>query len=196
MATIQEVSPAPWRMQLLPASFAGVRYHVEHQARSSGRRIVLHEYPKRDTPYAEDMGRHAIRYQITGYLIGPSYHLAKRALINALESSTGNMLVDPYLGDPKLCICENYSVTETRERGGYCTFEMNFAEVGSPGNSVTQTDTASDANAKADASSDSAAGSLDSAAASPGSFDEAGFEGGFDVPAQPEAAGGGGGGGF
>src|SRR4029077_16364941 len=134
MATIQEVSRAPWRMALLPASFAGVVYHVEQQARSGGRRVVLHEYPKRDTPYAEDMGRAATRYQITGYLIGPSYHLAKRALMRALDSGEGATLVDPYLAEPKQCICERYSVSETRERGGYCVFEMAFTEVGSPGN--------------------------------------------------------------
>src|SRR4249919_523830 len=101
MATIQEISPAPWRMRLRPASYAGVVFHVEHQGRSSGRRVVLHEYPKRDTPYAEDMGRAAIRYQMTGYLIGPSYHIAKKALMNALESSTGAPLIDPYLAEPK-----------------------------------------------------------------------------------------------
>jgi prophage DNA circulation protein len=129
MATIQEVSPAPWRLSLVPASYGGVQYHVEQQARSGGRRVVLHEYPKRDTPYAEDMGRAATRYQITGYLIGPSYNFAKRALMAVLDSSDGKELIDPYLAEPKLCICERYNVTETRERGGYCTFEMSFVEV-------------------------------------------------------------------
>jgi prophage DNA circulation protein len=134
MATIQEISPAPWRMRLLPASYANVVFHVEHQGRSGGRRVVLHEYPKRNTPYAEDMGRAATRYQMTGYLIGPSYHTVKKDLIEALESSEGAPLMDPYLATAKICICERYSVTETRERGGYCTFEMSFVEVGIPGN--------------------------------------------------------------
>jgi len=40
MATIQEISPAPWRKRLVPASFAGVQYHVEQQARSGGRRAT------------------------------------------------------------------------------------------------------------------------------------------------------------
>ena len=87
-----------------------MQYHVEQQARSGGRRVVLHEYPKRDTPYAEDMGRAATRYQISGYLIGPNYHLAKRALMAVLDSSTAGTLVDPYLPGPKQCICERYSV--------------------------------------------------------------------------------------
>lgn len=195
MATIQEISPAPWRLMLVPASYCGVQYHVEQQARSSGRRIVLHEYPKRDLPYSESMGRHAIRYQVTGYLIGPNYHQAKRALVEALESQDGGPLVDPYLVAPLMAVCERYSVTETRERGGYCTLEMSFVELGSAGNSLAATDTGSAANASADASSNAAADSSNSAAdaAASGGFDESGFEGGFDVPAEPADAGGGGG---
>jgi prophage DNA circulation protein len=193
MATIQEISPAPWRMMLLPASFCGVPYHVEHQARSSGRRIVMHEYPKRNTPYAEDMGRHAIRYQVTGYLIGPSYNLIKLALITVLENAAGGLLVDPYLVTPMMAVCERYSVTEVRERGGYCTFDMMFAEAGNPGNSLAQTDTASSANAAADTSSGAAADSANGAAQASGAsgVDEAGFEGGFDTPGDAGAGGGG-----
>jgi prophage DNA circulation protein len=157
MATIQEVAPAPWRMRLVPASFSGVQYHVEQQARSGGRRVVLHEYPKRDTPYAESMGRAAMHYQITGYLIGPNYDQTKRQLMAVLDSSDGGALVDPYLGEPKTCICERYSVTETRERGGYCTFEMAFTEVGSPGNSMAAPDTAGNVNSGATTTGASAA---------------------------------------
>jgi prophage DNA circulation protein len=130
-------------MRLVPAEFSGARYHVEQQARSGGRRVVLHEYPKRDVPYAEDMGRAATRYQITGYLIGPNYHQGKRALMRALDNGQG-MLTDPYLAEPKMCLCERYNVTETRERGGYCTFEMTFVEVGTPGNTPEQRDSAGD----------------------------------------------------
>jgi len=134
MATIQEIAPAPWRMRLVPASYGGARFHVEQQGRSGGRRVVLHEYPKRNTPFAEDMGRTAFRYQMTGYIIGPSYHEGKRSLMTALDNQAGATLVDPYIGEPKKCICERYSVSETRERGGYCAFEMTFVELGSPGN--------------------------------------------------------------
>jgi DNA circularisation protein N-terminus len=58
-----------WRARLREASFKGAAFHVEQQGRVSGRRTVVHEYPKRDDPYAEDLGRHAVRYQITGYVI-------------------------------------------------------------------------------------------------------------------------------
>jgi prophage DNA circulation protein len=170
MATIKEVAPAPWRLQFsgMPASYCGVQYHVEQQARSGGRRVVLHEYPKRDTPYAEDMGRSAVRYQITGYLIGPSYNIPKRELMNALDSGQGGELVDPYLAEPKLCICERYNVTETRERGGYCTFEMTFVELGSPGNTPEQISSAFQVQGQAQTTGQSAAATADDAQLGPG----------------------------
>ena len=160
MATLQEISPAPWRLRLQPASFAGRRFHVESQGRSGGRRVVLHEYPKRSKPYAEDMGRAAFRYQVTGYIVGPEYHEGKIALMNALDSTEGGTLMDPYLAEPKKCICERYSVSETRERGGYCTFEMTFVELGSPGNFPEQVNSQQQAQTQADNAGKSAAATL------------------------------------
>jgi len=140
MGTIQDANPlATWRKRLRPASFAGATFHVEQQSRSSGMRVVVHEYPKRNLPYAEIMGRHAIRYQVTGYCIGPNYHLEKEQLLNVLERSEAGTLVDPYLPTkPLQCVCERFSVTEHRERGGYCSFEMSFVELGVVGNTPTQ----------------------------------------------------------
>lgn len=161
MATIQEIAPAPWRKRLVPASYAGVRFHVEQQGRSGGRRVVLHEYPKRSTPFAEDMGRTAFRYQVTGYIIGPSYHTGKQALMRALDNTEGGTLMDPYLAEPKKCICERYSVSETRERGGYCAFEMTFVELGSPGNFPEQKSSQSQTQTEAKSTGTSAATTLD-----------------------------------
>jgi prophage DNA circulation protein len=152
MATIKEASPRPWRSGgLLMASFKGAYFHVEQQGRSSGRRTVVHEYPKRDTPYSEDMGRHAIRYQMTGYVIEMdrrnelNYQVAKNRLIRALESEDAGQLRDPYMPATEhlefaalLFMCERYTVTETRERGGYAQFEMMFVEAGVAGNSFSR----------------------------------------------------------
>jgi prophage DNA circulation protein len=139
MSTILEANPkATWRQRMRPASFGGARFHVEQQSRTSGMRTVVHEYPKRLDPYAEIMGRHAIRYQVTGYCIGPNYHLEKEQLVAILERPEAGLLVDPYRPtNPIMCVCERYSVSETRERGGYCTFEMSFVELGKAGNSPT-----------------------------------------------------------
>jgi prophage DNA circulation protein len=186
---IPKYSP-PWRKRLRTGSFKGIPFHVEQQGRSSGRRVVEHEYPRRDMPYSEDMGRHAIRYQITGYVIqAPAtwtsslslnwstrlaqeaanlnqtfppngvpdanrfyadYMQARDLLVQALDNPMPGTLVDPYnvmaflpeyggyVTDMSF-MCERYTLSESRERGGVATFEMNFVEAGVPGNtSVTQ----------------------------------------------------------
>ena len=70
MSTILELaSGMAWRSRLMPAKFRGARFHVDTGVRESGRRIVPHEFPKRDVPYAEDMGRRAREFTVRGYII-------------------------------------------------------------------------------------------------------------------------------
>lgn len=138
----------PWRTVLLsePASFARVMFHVESGGRTSGRRTVEHEYPKRDLPYAEDMGRHAVRFQFSGYLVykpfnGPSapptvrynYVEQRNLLYAALEKPDADWLRHPVFAPGGILVmCERYTMTESRERGGYTQFEMQFVEAGQP----------------------------------------------------------------
>jgi prophage DNA circulation protein len=131
----------PWRDILLsqPASFAGVIFHVENGGRTSGRRVVDHQYPKRNPNYAEDMGRHSIRFSFSAYLIyNPSnrlyeYTSQRTALYEALEKDEADMLMHPVFAPGGIKVmCERYTMTESRERGGYTQFEMNFVEAGSP----------------------------------------------------------------
>lgn len=136
MGSIRDVHNE-WRDNLCPASFRGAIFHVESSQRSSGRRIVLHQYPKRNIPYAEDMGREAIKWSFTGYLIlrdkgMPGGLLASMAdLIGALEADDAGMLMHPTLG-AMLCMCDKYSYSDKRTAGGYVEFNMEFVEAGSP----------------------------------------------------------------
>jgi len=147
MATwIASRSPRPWRLQLRMAMFRQAAFHVELLAQGSGRRIALHEYPKRDDPYAEDMGRRAKTFDITGYLIendprlGVDYRRARNDLIQACELEGPGLLITPSLGELQVA-CMQYSVQENRERGGYCIFSMRFVEAGRPGNQISFSNT-------------------------------------------------------
>lgn len=132
--------PNSWRSMLqTKASFAGVMFHVENGGRTSGRRTVVHEYPKRNEPYSEDMGKHALRFQFSAYLIyrpaAPNYEYTSQRirLYNALEKDDGDTLIHPVFapGGVKV-MCERYTMTESRERGGYTQFDMAFVELGAP----------------------------------------------------------------
>lgn len=135
----------PWRDILLgePASWRRVIFHVESGGRSSGRRAVTHEYPKRNLPYVEDMGRRARRFQISGYLVyrpsNPIYEYTsqRQLLLDALEEDDIGTLVHPvYASGGMQAVCEQYSMIESRERGGFTQFEMQFVEAGQAVNAL------------------------------------------------------------
>ncbi|CAM5772007.1 hypothetical protein LMIY3S_03699 [Labrys miyagiensis] len=150
---------------LIPASFRGMPFHVEIGAKASGRRNVVHEYPKRDDPYTEDMGRRARKFQISAYVIGSFYVLEREALVSALETEGQGTLIHPTMG-PVQVICDGYTVAESREEGGMARFEIQFVEAGttpfSPAATNTQSATSSAANSAGTAAASSADAALKS----------------------------------
>jgi prophage DNA circulation protein len=155
----------PWRARLQPASFNGAGFYVEADVKAGGRRNVRHEFPKRDTPYTEDMGRRVRRFVITGYVIqnrsnGFDYTVPRDALIAALETEGPGLLIHPTLGQD-LVVQDTYQVTERQERGGMAEFEMTFYEAGAQTNSMSSVDTASAASAAASSAATSFQGSND-----------------------------------
>ena len=150
----------PWKARLVPASFQGAGFKVDVSARSGGRRTVLHEFPKRDDPYAEDMGRAAQRFTIAGYVLGADYFDQRDALIAALETEGSGTLIHPTMGEFHVNPGP-YSVTEHRERGRIAEFEMSFVEAGSNGNASPSSDTQSNVSAAANSSDQAAGTSLD-----------------------------------
>jgi prophage DNA circulation protein len=153
MSTILDIQ-TPWRDLLLtPASFRRVMFHVETGARLSGRRTVVHEYPKRDDPYAEDMGRQAKRFHFSAYLIYRplsldfDYVTQRDALVEALEQDGPGPLVHPVFARPEqgtvMVMVERYTMVENRQRGGFTEFELQMVELGKPGNSLLGVNTLS-----------------------------------------------------
>ena len=84
------------------------------------------------------MGREAVRWQFTGYLIlrdkGIGGNLLSQIanLLGALEADEAGMLMHPTLGG-MLCMCERYSYSDKRTAGGYVEFDMQFVEAGVAG---------------------------------------------------------------
>jgi len=140
-----------WREKWRIASFKGEPFHVETSVKESGRRIVGHEFPKRDIPYAEDMGRRAREFTVRGYIIvypekeaggrrnntarrsrtlqSMNYLPARDALIEKLEEEGPGTLQLPLLGSMKVAVTR-YRVTEESRYGGFCVFDMTFMEYG------------------------------------------------------------------
>lgn len=134
MSSIRDIHN-PWRDIMRPAFFRGATFHVDVSNRAGGRRAVVHTYPKRNDPYTEDMGRAPRAFQITGYCIGPYYLVQRDALIMALEDDGPGTLQVPWpvAGQNIEVVAGPYTMSESREKGGFCTFEMEFTEAGKPG---------------------------------------------------------------
>jgi prophage DNA circulation protein len=159
---------APWKLALHPASYKEVGFYVEVDTKASGRRIHVHEYPKRDVPYAEDMGRHAKKFSITCYVIGrqrdhvwTDYQEQRDKLIKALETEGSGKLVRPTTNQDDDVLVESYSVSERREKGGFAQFEITFVEAGVNIANTPQADTPAVVNNAATAVVDAAKASAE-----------------------------------
>lgn len=168
MATIWQVTPPDdWRhLHLVQASFNNAMFFCEANSRESGRRIVEHEFPKKELPYAEDMGRHAREFTVRAYCIvfpydrdqnAPQqlfmrdYTIIRNRLIDALETEGPGVLQLP-TQPAQTVVCTKYRLTEEERFGGYCTFDITFLEYGldpllDPGQEDTQATVAAAAQA-------------------------------------------------
>lgn len=118
-----------WIDDLLPASFRGVPFYVEAHQHSGGRRKEVHEFPQRERPFVEDLGRRARGYRIRAYVIGDDYFPLRDDLAKACEEPTDGRLVHPYLGELRVH-CRTFTLQEARTSGGLARFEIDFVEAG------------------------------------------------------------------
>ena len=84
--------------QLRRASFRGVPFEVTSSNLSIGRRTQTFEYPQRDDPFIEDMGRSKRTIRITAFVVGYDYIARMKRLIAACEKPGSGRLIHPWLG--------------------------------------------------------------------------------------------------
>jgi len=99
-----------WQDRYLDASFRGVPFFVDRANTSGGRKTVLHEFPERDLPFAEDLGRASRLFNVTGYIIGEDYFEQRDRLIAACFDKSGpGILIHPYYGSLTVN-CQNLNI--------------------------------------------------------------------------------------
>lgn len=129
-----------WKDELQPASIGGVPVHVRERRGAAGRRYELHEYPKRDTGWAEDMGGHHGPQTFEAFVIGADHFSQRDNLIDVLNKEGPTTLVHPSRGTMQVQIGECPWTESTRE-GGMTTFTINFVLAGERQYPVAQVDT-------------------------------------------------------
>jgi prophage DNA circulation protein len=119
-----------WRERLLPASFRRVPFYVDRSRDSFGRKVITHEFPERDTPYSEDLGRATRRYNVSGYLLGNDYLEQRDELLAACENrNTPGELIHPYLGAISV-VCISFGTSEDITENNMLRISLEFVESG------------------------------------------------------------------
>lgn len=119
-----------WHNELQPASFRGVPFYWREDDTTFGRRTNLHEFPLRDTPFTEDMGRKARTYSVEAYVIGVEYMAARDALMAALEEAGSGTLVHRYFGQIRVKVYGEPRVKHSSQEGGWAKFSITFVDAG------------------------------------------------------------------
>ena len=88
-----------WREKLQPASFRNVPFLVRAVEGTHGRRLATHEYPLRDDPWHEDLGRLAKSFAFDAYVVEPDHIKSALALISACETDGPGKLTHPWIGE-------------------------------------------------------------------------------------------------
>lgn len=122
-----------WRENLLSASFRGIPFKVFNTATQVGRRNVLHQFPFKDTPFVEDLGKDADQFNIVGYVLATvdndyDYFNERDALIAALRKEGPGTLYHPFLGELKVNVLSKAQITESFNEGGIARFVMTFVQ--------------------------------------------------------------------
>lgn len=120
-----------WQEQIRrAATFRGVPFMVTESEARIGRRTVAHEYPQRDTPFAEDMGRRARTFVVEAHVVGPDYLDRRDALMAAIEKAGPGELEHPRWGRRMVAVQDYVAVRESHSAGGLARFSITFVEAG------------------------------------------------------------------
>lgn len=115
--------------RLQPASFRGVDFLVEAGEDAFGRRNQLHEYPQRDIPFAEDLGRKAGEYNFTAFVLGDDAIEQADRLIKAIsDKNTPGVLIHPIIGAIKVIPNECRRAYSSEQR--IIRFTLSFSQAG------------------------------------------------------------------
>jgi prophage DNA circulation protein len=110
-----------WQRDLRAASFRGVRFWVEADSLSGGKRIARHEYAGGRRTTLEEAGLATKAYDVTAYLLGDTSDFQALALETACLAVGPGRLVLPIDGG-FMAYVENFNRSRERDRQGYMAF--------------------------------------------------------------------------
>lgn len=134
-AAVGQASGSFWS-QLQDASFRGVPFFVEDNGGRAGRRQAIHEYPFRDVPWSEDLGRSVRRFNVSGFVVGDDVIAQLNRMLEAVEAAGDGELVHPLLGRVQVSLVD---FSWDSRKGRTIAYTFTFVRQGSrlfPGSTV------------------------------------------------------------
>ena len=116
-----------WRDRKQAASFRGVPFLVDNDSVPVGRRTQLHEFPQRDQPFVEDLGRRTRQYKFTGFVAGDDFMAQRDRLLTALDKPGPGELVHPWFGRLTVTAGE-CELSHARNELGMARFDLVFID--------------------------------------------------------------------
>lgn len=115
----------PWLADLQPASWRGLTFGVNSMQKRGGRRVAVHEYPYRDLPWVEDLGRGPQEVTFQGFLLGDDVASQYGAFLAECDKPGPGDLVHPRWGlvTANLIGC---AFRENKEAGNMVELELTF----------------------------------------------------------------------
>lgn len=119
-----------WSHDWSAGSFRGVPFWCDKISRDGGRRLVVHQFPLRDTPYVEDLGADAKKLTVTVYVASEGADGEATALEQACNDRFGPGQLDlPFFSG--LAHCDKCKRDEDKDKRGYVAFSITFVKDGS-----------------------------------------------------------------
>lgn len=114
-----------WRDEFLPASFRGISFLVPQASAPVGMRGQLHEFPQRDDPYFEQLGKQSQPHRLTIWIIGDDCFERRDKFLEAIQTPGAGELVHPWLGRMQVKAGEA-DMTHDFQQGGMVSFAVTF----------------------------------------------------------------------
>lgn len=118
-----------WLTSLWRTSYKGAAFWVETDEEAGGRRIVIHEFPMRDTPFLEDLGERFREFTVTAYVASDKADSEASTLMNVCAARGAGVLVLPTQG-PVTVRCTDFGREFAKDRLGYIAHRLHFVREG------------------------------------------------------------------
>lgn len=113
----------------LEGSFLGFPFKISRERGQGGRRGPLHEYPDRDLPYFEDLGRKAKEFDLAIYFVGDAADVTAQLFEALLQKGRAGSLILPGLRRERM-VARSWSYDRDSGKGNWVAMQVGFVEAG------------------------------------------------------------------